>query len=619
MTVKAILSPRPSSFKFGEKVLDLAVPVKIGRASKDDKASPDNGFFDSKVLSRPHALLLHQTGQFFLLDTGSSNGTFVNNVRLSKPGVESELTELYTGDIIRFGSDVQDKARNVTQRSVIIKINLITEDGKQYQTRPSSSRLYRPSDNLDDIESVTKNLQDSLSREKVLEEKLSQIMDLVHTIKDKHVTPQSFSGLDSEVSKIFNGNTSTVEEKKKFENLRNEKAVLRKEKRDLEETLKEKEKYCENLQRKAIEDSKNITSLGNIIQKLRHDIVNLETVVKTVKETQEKVKTDYEERMVEERKMFEEELERVWTRDKETQEEKIQLEERLLALLQYESDSSRESVMSTPTTIRQLRDSINLSGMSTPATPRHSVRSSANISGMSTPTSIFLTQGDTLRTHGELANYHDLIKEENLTPELIQEKIEMYDSVKFELEVTKQELDLIRDENAKIRTEVAENINLAKSKQDVFQDLDKAREEIKYLLRTVAEKDDRLEEMTSKVTSLEVDLVTSNSRAVEQQLRASSLNSSQALGNWIEAAESDFENVFQENCLKKSDKNMLNQTLQEEQKVKDGLTGPDSLITKVDPAAATSYGSKILRVMKDYYFMAVLMLMFGMVFYVHVM
>ena len=30
MTVKAILSPRPSSFKFGEKVLDLAVPVKIG-------------------------------------------------------------------------------------------------------------------------------------------------------------------------------------------------------------------------------------------------------------------------------------------------------------------------------------------------------------------------------------------------------------------------------------------------------------------------------------------------------------------------------------------------------------------------------------------------------------
>ena len=57
----------------------------------------------------------------------------------------------------------------------------------------------------------------------------------------------------------------------------------------------------------------------------------------------------------------------------------------------------------------------------------------------------------------------------------------------------------------------------------------------------------------------------------------------------------------------------------QEQKVKDGLTGPDSLNTKVDPAAATSYGSKMLRVLKDYYFMAVLVLMFGMVVYVHVL
>ena len=32
------------------------------------------------------------------------------------------------------------------------------------------------------------------------------------------------------------------------------------------------EKYCENLQKKAIEDSRNITSLGNIIQKLRYSV-----------------------------------------------------------------------------------------------------------------------------------------------------------------------------------------------------------------------------------------------------------------------------------------------------------------------------------------------------------
>ena len=52
-----------------------------------------------QVLSKAHALLLHEpdTDKFFLMDTGSSNGTFVNNIRLSKAGQESELTEVFTG------------------------------------------------------------------------------------------------------------------------------------------------------------------------------------------------------------------------------------------------------------------------------------------------------------------------------------------------------------------------------------------------------------------------------------------------------------------------------------------------------------------------------------------
>ncbi len=47
--------------------------------------------------------------KFFLVDTGSSNGSFVNNIRLSKSGEESKLTRIYTGDVLRFGSDVVDK------------------------------------------------------------------------------------------------------------------------------------------------------------------------------------------------------------------------------------------------------------------------------------------------------------------------------------------------------------------------------------------------------------------------------------------------------------------------------------------------------------------------------
>ena len=106
-------------------------------------------------------MLLYETDEsrFFLLDTGSSNGTFVNNIRLSKSGTESELTEVFTGDILRFGSDVLDKSRNVTQKSVIMKILLVLPDGRDHCSRPSSSRLYRPSDSYEDLSIVTTNLQ----------------------------------------------------------------------------------------------------------------------------------------------------------------------------------------------------------------------------------------------------------------------------------------------------------------------------------------------------------------------------------------------------------------------------------------------------------------------------
>ena len=54
--------------------------------------------------------------------------------------------------------------------------------------------------------------------------------------------------------------------------------------------LKSKESHCANLQLKATEDATHITNLGNIIDKLRGDIANLEMVVNNVKNTQQKVR-----------------------------------------------------------------------------------------------------------------------------------------------------------------------------------------------------------------------------------------------------------------------------------------------------------------------------------------
>jgi len=517
MSARVILSPKPNSFKFSEKIIDLSVPVKIGRANKDDKSSTDNGYFDCKVLSKPHALLMHEMSDFFLLDTGSSNGTFVNNIRLSKAGVESEPTQIFTGDILRFGSDVVDKSRAVTQRCVIIKVDLVNQDGTQHMTRPATSRLYRPTtDNFEDIGLITKNLQDSLSRERILEDKLVQILSLVQTIKEKSddskEDTKSFNTLGSniqqEISKIYSAtNNPCSDDKKWMENIRNEKAILRKEKLDLEEIINEKTIHCENLQRKAVEDNRKINSLGALILKLREDISKLETVVATVKETQEKVKADYEEQKMEERRAVEKELERLWKKDLESEAERLKLEEQIMYLMQYEPDSSQSSAMSTPTTIRQLGDISGISGLSTPTS------------------SLFLTQDNQLRAPME-DNYDN--ESDVGTDDKNKEKEELLDSVSFELEVTKQELDMIKDENQKIRREVAENMEIAKKNVNVYEDLDKSRSEVQFLLSKITEKEERLESLTAD----------------------NALLKSKAMKSWMCEAETDFESVFQENCGK---------------------------------------------------------------------
>jgi len=49
--------------------------------------------------------------KFYLQDTKSSNGTFVNSNRLSKGSEESPATQICSGDIIQFGVDVMENSR----------------------------------------------------------------------------------------------------------------------------------------------------------------------------------------------------------------------------------------------------------------------------------------------------------------------------------------------------------------------------------------------------------------------------------------------------------------------------------------------------------------------------
>ena len=55
----------------------------------------------SQVISKYHALISSEGDKLFLSDCGSSNGTFINNFRLSKPNRTSKEVQLFSQDVIR--------------------------------------------------------------------------------------------------------------------------------------------------------------------------------------------------------------------------------------------------------------------------------------------------------------------------------------------------------------------------------------------------------------------------------------------------------------------------------------------------------------------------------------
>lgn len=132
MAAKAILICRPNSDRFEDRTLTLDQQIKVGRAVARAKPTESNAIFDCKVLSRHHALLWYEDGKFYLQDTKSSNGTFVNNNRLS-----ADRHEISSGDIVQFGVDVIENNRKVTHGCIIATLKLYLPDGKEAKASPS--------------------------------------------------------------------------------------------------------------------------------------------------------------------------------------------------------------------------------------------------------------------------------------------------------------------------------------------------------------------------------------------------------------------------------------------------------------------------------------------------
>ncbi|EJS42358.1 vps64p [Saccharomyces arboricola H-6] len=114
---------KPDGLKLGRPVTNN---LNKNSASKRDLYSqqvrPDNGNFDSRVLSRNHACLScdHTTGKIYIRDLKSSNGTFVNGVKIDQNDVV-----LKVGDTVDLGTDIDTKFEHRKISAYVEEISVI--------------------------------------------------------------------------------------------------------------------------------------------------------------------------------------------------------------------------------------------------------------------------------------------------------------------------------------------------------------------------------------------------------------------------------------------------------------------------------------------------------------
>ncbi|KAG9063074.1 hypothetical protein KI688_004674 [Linnemannia hyalina] len=127
-------APRSLHFEVVDKDVPEGFVLKIGRFT-DKQALPNRVTFKSKVVSRGHAEIYTERGRFFIRDTKSSSGTFLNHARLSPPGVESKPTLLKDGDVVQLGVDYQGGTQEI-YRCVKMRLEL----NRSWQQQPNAFR-----------------------------------------------------------------------------------------------------------------------------------------------------------------------------------------------------------------------------------------------------------------------------------------------------------------------------------------------------------------------------------------------------------------------------------------------------------------------------------------------
>lgn len=255
MRPRAVLKHHSNSYPFEERNLDLTNMVKVGRAVAKSKPQDDNAIFDCKVLSRNHAVIWFENGKFFIKDTCSSNGTFINNNRLSPANENSPGKEIHSNDIIQFGVEVVDSTNKITHGCIILRIKLFYPNGSE-ASRAATMFNIPTANMLPPYYSYTQMME----REQRIYQKLNEIEDALaeaHPLADMLVYAKKS---EEQLVKQIDELQTTCDEKTKhaqklqieFDKLKDKIVELEecheKEERTLRSQMKEKEIEIVNLQ-----------------------------------------------------------------------------------------------------------------------------------------------------------------------------------------------------------------------------------------------------------------------------------------------------------------------------------------------------------------------------------
>ena len=289
-------------------------------------------------------------------DTCSSNGTFINSVRLSSANEKSQPYDLYSGDCVQFGVEVTEKKQ--VHSCVIASIHLFLPDGTEARPANITSEfgildeyhhqkgfLYGPNSYLNTSLNITPSQLVELShfisvaqnKQSMLE---SQIETLRHVLKTAlEAAKDSWNSLVEEdrllsrietlqakleVLLVAKASSKEVTEDLKVESLKDEMIHIISDKENFEISTKStlakaleekvvamaklhttelelnnKESECNRLANLVDQNQKEIQNMISNYEKIRKDMEELVSKLKQAEEEQNKLCTKYEREKIE--------------------------------------------------------------------------------------------------------------------------------------------------------------------------------------------------------------------------------------------------------------------------------------------------------------------------------